>query len=244
MLINRLRNTLKAPENLKTLFTSPVLDQGETEYCGENEACAEQTAVDNIVYDVLKFLDGVLGYLRITADEYTGTDLKTLMAASIDPGWTPQGQDAPTIHASACLWIYPENGMDLYDTIQYYITQYQRPVGFGVLWYNDWEAQTQGLVSSDIPQNPLGNHCSIWCGKVPAGYQGVNFPEPDRMLNQNSWGVNAPGSLNGFYLFPRKIVNQYCNSFGTAVRIFSNDRVVNLLGKLSMLYMRLIDLIT
>lgn len=244
MMKNRLANTLSAPVNPKTLFTSTPLDQGSTEYCAENEACAEQTAVDNIVYDVNKFLAAVCQFLNIDPSQYNGVDMKTVMAASINPGLTPEGASAPTVQASAILWITPQHGMDLYDTIQAYITQYQRPVGFGVLWMNDWDSQSQGLVNDNY-SSPLGGHCTMACGKVKSGeFNGIAFPEADRMVNQNSWGAQAPGSINGYYLFPREVVNAHWGEYGAAIKIFSTDRTVIILGKLSMLYVRLIDLMS
>ena len=240
----RLRNTLGVATATKTLFTSPVLDQGPTMTCAEHEACAEQAAIDGIAYDVQQFLAAVCGFLNILPSQYNGTDMKTVMAAAINPGLTPVGQTKPTVQASAVMWITPENGMDLYDTLQTYIDLYQRPLGFGVMWMNDWEGGQNGVVPSSLPESSLGSHCTMWCGKVRSGeFLGVTFPEPDRMLNQNSWGVNAPGSARGYYLFPRNIVNMYTGSYGCAVKVFSTDATVILLGKLSMLYVKVIDLI-
>ena len=244
MMKARLRNTLGVATATKTLFTSPVLDQGPTMTCAEHEACAEQAAIDGIAYDVQQFLAAVCGFLNILPSQYSGTDMKTVMAASISPGLTPVGQTKPTVQASAVMWITPENGMDLYDTLQTYIDLYQRPLGFGVMWMNDWEGGQNGVVPSSLPESSLGSHCTMWCGKVRSGeFLGVTFPEPDRMLNQNSWGVNAPGSARGYYLFPRNIVNMCTGSYGCAVKVFSTDATVILLGKLSMLYVKVIDLI-
>jgi hypothetical protein len=244
LLKRHLAKNLGAPEPLQAPIISTVLNQGSTEFCGEYEACAEQTAVDNIVYDVPQFLNAVCAYLGIPLSLYTGSDVHTLFAASIDPGLTPQGQTTPTVKATAVIWIHPESGMDLYDTIQSYVENYRRPVAFGTTWYADWDTNVNGLVPSGAPTSQTGGHCSMLNGKVVSGaFQGVTFPEPDRMVNQNSWGTDAPGSVNGFYLFPRDVVNDYLCLYGAGMRIFSNDQTVKLLGQLSMYYVKLIDLL-
>ena len=236
------RRKLAVSGNARSLFTSPILDQGATEECSAYQACAERAAITGKVYDPQAYWQAECDYLHDQNPD--GVDLKTALSVSVDPGYTEMGNTTPSEQATAWIYIYPNNGMDLYDSIQEAITLYQRPVAIGVEWYSDWEEGQNGIVP-DSRDTVLGGHDTMLCGKVVNTIVG-NLPFPvdtDRMANQNSWGVNAPSSDSGFYYFSRTQINNWFTGYGCAVRIDSTDMMTKILGKLSALYVKVIDLI-
>lgn len=227
MLRNRVANTLSSDPGTKALFTSPVLDQGQLDRCTAYCMCALRAAVTGQACDTAQYWADEMAY----ENEPSGVDARTAAAASIDPGWKNMATGLYE-RADAVLWIYPNGGMDMFDSMNAAMMRYQSPCAVGFEWYSDWETTTGGVLGTDKPTIPLGGHLTMFCG-----------PKGEDLVNQNSWGRQAPGSDQGFYYFPRSVINSYVEGYPCFIPFTSDDRVVKILGAMSSALVRIADLL-
>jgi hypothetical protein len=226
MLRNRLFNTLADSALTPQTYTSPVLDQGENPYCAEYATAATRAAITGKTYDPLMILGSVLNYLNELITRYQGCDFKTGMAVGVNPGFAPNDSYA------AILYIYPVSGVKFADTLNSYVQMYKRPVNGGIEWYQEYFGGQGGVIPFS-GKTGIGGHFIMVCGKISQGYTD----------NQGSWGVNAPGSIGGHYLFSDDIIESDWRDYPFGVGIDSTDRTTIILGQMSALYIHVLDLL-
>lgn len=229
MLKNRLANTLGLSSTQEKTFTSPVLDQGETEECAIYCNAGTAAAITGKVYNIPDILNAILSYMNIPASSYEGTDLQTAMYAGVNPGFT--ANDGSSFTYDAIIWITPENGLGFCETINQYIQQYQRPANLAGVWFNEWFGSVNGLITLGAT-NIEGGHDMMLCG---IGTDGM-------MDNQGSWGI-ASGSISGHYRFSPQVFDSYFTGYKVGIGIHTTDRVTKLLGQLSAAWVKLSDLL-
>ena len=222
---NRLINTLAAAEPQSPRVV-PILDQGQEPYCAEYAMCAARQSITGKLYNPLNFLTAVLGYLNQAVSEYQGVDFRTAMETGVLPGFNTNDNYA------AVLYIYPQKGIAFSDLLNSYVYQYNRPVHGGITWYEEWWNTQNGIVNMQ-GKTAAGGHFIIVNGKDARGYTD----------NPNTWGVGAPGSLQGHYYFDPSIVDTEFANYTFGVGIDSTDKTVIILGKMNALYTKVIDLI-
>jgi hypothetical protein len=229
MLKNRLANTLGQAVGSQMDFTSPVLNQGETEDCAIYCPAATAAAITGKIYDIQSILNSVLSYMNIQPSSYTGTDLGTSMYAGVNPGY--KATDGSVFTYDTIIWILPENGQGLAETMNQYILQYQRPANVSGVWYQEMFNTNNGVVPAG-GTTLLGGHDMMFCGKTPDAY----------LDNQGSWGVDAEGSVEGHYKFSDEVFDSYYTGYKVGIGINTNDPVVKVLGQLSAALTKLADL--
>ena len=231
MLRNHLNATLRAPASTVATYTSPVLDQGDTEECAIYANAATLATIKGKPFSIQTILTAVLSYMNIPASSYEGTDLQTAMFAMVNPG--ASATDGTTYAYTAILWIYPQSGESFCEAINDDIQQYQRPANLAGTWFNEFDGSVNGVITTGA-KNILGGHDMLLAGINSNGF----------MVNQGSWGVDAPGSVNGFYFFSPQVFDSYYTGYKCGIGIDSTNPTVVLLGKLSSFYVKLIDIIT
>lgn len=236
---NRLNNTLGTPTIPKNLFLSPLLNQGDENICSEVGSYAIRSATTGKSYIKGAYIASEQSFTNNGST--TEFDAQTVMNTAILSGL--HATDGTKDQPDAVLWVHPNNAMDLYDSIIDAIAQNQKPAGLACQWFSDWETGRNGVVPFST-NSLLGGHWTMLCGKV---MQTINskqsFPETDRLCNQGSWGEDAPGSDKGLYYFSRNEVNSWLGKLGIGVWIDSEDRTVQILGKISALYVKIIELL-
>lgn len=223
---NVLKNTLSAAPTAGQTYTSPVLNQGEYPYCAEYCDAGTVAAITGQPCDPMQVLNNVLSYLNQQQPQYTGADLKTAMSVIVDPG-------TPTFSYSAILYIYPESGQSFCEAVNSYIQQYKRPANLGGVWYDEMFSAVNGVITAGAGTVD-GGHDMMLCG---IGTDGM-------MLNQGSWGTAAGGSNQGFYRFSPDVFDSYYTGFPCGIGINSTNNTVILLGRLSSLYIKLVDILS
>lgn len=240
MLRNRLNNTLGVSSIAKNLFTPYFfLNQATQNICSEDGSYTIRNASTGQSYVPGDYIAKEQAFTNDPAT--TSFDAATVMNTAVVSGFKQANGiiDKP----AAVLWIKPNNGMDLYDSIQAAINQAQSAAGCAAEWFIDWEGSRLGIVPFSA-NNALGGHWFCVCGKVNATINSkVIFPESDRMAVANTWGTDAPGSDGGYYYFSRQEVNAWLGNLGIGVWIYSNDKTINVLGQISALYTKILTLI-
>lgn len=239
---NRLNNTLGVDTAAKALFLpSALLNQGSENICSEDGSYTimnTKTGASYVPGDYIAKEQSFTGNNQTTA-----FDAATVMQTAVLSGF--KRQDGTVDQPAATLWIKPNNGMDLYDSIQAAINQAQIAGGCAAMWMLDWDGGANGIVP-DAANNTLGGHWFTVSGKTPKTIAtGIAFPEPDRMAVPNTWGntpQTAPGSDSGYYYFNRQEVNAWFGNMGIGIWIFSTDRTIQILGRMSALYAKILTL--
>lgn len=214
-------------------FVTDVLYQGEIDDCTANNACATRQSMKGTAYDPLQYWQAELAFLNNPKAD--GCDMKTQMAVGVKVGFVPLQRTIPQDTCSAYFQVVPNNGLDMFDAIISTMYQNNVPAPVGLPWYSSWNGGNSGTVPFSSV-SLLGGHSVKIAGKKT-----VNGVE--KLIVQNSWGVNAPGSDNGLYYFDRITVNQYFNTYGCYIWSDSQNTEIKTLGLIQALYQNIIDIL-
>jgi hypothetical protein len=197
--------------------------------------CALRAAITGKVYDTDQYWTDEMAY----ENDPDGVDAQTAASVAVDPGWkikTGEVTNGIRETADAILWIYPNNGKDMKDSMNAAIIQFQSPCAVGFIWYSSWNNTVNGIVPEGTPLNALGGHLTMFGGDNLAF--GADIED-----NQGSWGVDAPGSVQGHYGFPRSIINGYVEGYPCFIPFNSNNALTKWLGTMSAYWVRMADLL-
>ena len=210
------------------LFLTPILDQGSAAHCTAYSAVSIRQSETSRVYDP----EGQWQEeLEMGATE-EGTDLQTQLATGVDKGFTFQNSSSRGDNASAYFWITKNNGLDIFDSMRRAIQDMKRPLTAGIMWKNEWDNMSGGIIK-DTGQTNLGGHAV----KI-AGWKQINgIPY---LVIQNSWGVSMGD--NGLFYFPREVANVVFGSYGIGYWSDDPTQKIKKLGFLNALLVNLYNL--
>lgn len=218
-----------APLQDELLFLSPILSQGNTEHCSAYGAVAIRDSMKQKIYDPEAQWQEEL---EMGATE-SGSDVQTTMATGCEKGFVILATTERVDNASCYLWVYKNNGQDLFDSARRALQDAGCPLGTGTLWKNEWDASIGGMIETPGATTLGGHFVKL------AGFKQIN--SIPYIVVQNSWGLDAPGSDNGLYYFPRDVFNQCFNEFG--ISYWSDDPTLKIkkMGLLLSLYINLLN---
>lgn len=131
----------------------------------------------------------------------------------------PIGLDSMALKQKDLSFFAIDGPNDHFDNIRSALwlhMQERRGVSFGLFWHREWTEARGGIISRLMPQSFDGGGHNM----MIVGQKAINGDI--HLVFQQSWGPNAGD--NGFYYFPRIIVNQLFNMGYGAFTLSNRDK--------------------